>query len=92
MRRKRRPKAEPQDERPEVVGFLGVGLDTDGHRRVTRAEHFLIVGGSAATHEQMQETAVKFGEALDKAGKRLKDVTPQEAAELLRDAHRGGDA
>jgi hypothetical protein len=34
----------------------------------------------------MQETAVKFGEALDKAGKRLCDVSPEEAADLLRTA------
>ena len=74
--------------KPEVVGFLGVGLDGDGHRRVTEAEHFILLGGSAETHERMQETAVKFGEALDKKGKQLKDVSPQEAADLLRDANR----
>ena len=78
MRRKRRR------EQPEVVGFLGVGLDTDGHRRVTQADHFLLVGGSAETHERMQETVVKFEEALDKTGKRLRDVSPEEAADLLR--------
>jgi hypothetical protein len=74
--------------KPEVVGFLGVGLDGDGHRRITEAEHFVLIGGSAETHERMQEAAVKFGEALDKQGKQLRDVTPQEAADLLRDAHR----
>jgi DNA-binding MurR/RpiR family transcriptional regulator len=82
MSRKRPP------ARPEVVGFLGIGLDTDGHRRVTRADHFLVVGGSAETHERMQETVVKFEEALDKTGKRLRDVTPEEAADLLRQARR----
>jgi len=71
---------------PEVVGFLGIGLDADGHRRVTKADHFLLVGGSAETHERMQETVVKFEEALEKAGKRLRDVSPSEAADLLRDA------
>jgi hypothetical protein len=73
--------------KPEVVGFLGVGLDGDGHRRITEAEHFILLGGSAETHERMQEAAVKFGEALEKQGKQLRDVTPQEAAEMLRDAH-----
>ena len=38
----------------------------------------------------MQEAAVKFGEALDKKGKQLTDVSPQEAIDLLRDAHRQG--
>ncbi len=74
----------------EVVGFLGIGLDGDGHRRVTQAEHFLLVGGSAETHERMQETAIRFGEALDRRGKRLRDVSPDEAADLLRDAHQSG--
>jgi hypothetical protein len=70
---------------PEVVGFLGVGLDGDGHRRITEIEHFLLVGGSSETHEQMQETAMRFGEALEKRGKQLKETTPDEAAEILRE-------
>jgi len=78
----------PKKTKAEVVGFLGVGLDGDGHRRVTEVEHFLLVGGSADTHEQMQETAVRFGELLDKRGKRLQDATPEEAADLLREARR----
>jgi len=82
MKRKR------SSRQSEVVGFLGIGLDSDGHRRVTEAEHFILLGGSAETHERMQEAAAKFGEALDKTGKQLKDVSPQEAAEMLRDAHR----
>jgi hypothetical protein len=83
-------KRKPCPDGPEVVGFLGIGLDADGHRRVTKADHFLLVGGSAETHERMQETVVKFEEALDKSGKRLRDVSPQEAVELFRDAHRTG--
>ena len=71
----------------KVVGFLGVGLDgTDGHRRVTRSEHFLLVGGSAETHERMQDTAVRFGEALERRGKALSDATPEEALDLLRES------
>ena len=72
----------------EVVGFLGVGLDNqDGHQRLTRAENFTLVGGSEETHERMQETAIKFDEALHSRGKRkLKDTTPDEALDLLREA------
>jgi hypothetical protein len=73
---------------PEVVGFLGVGLDGDGHRRITEIEHFLLVGGSVETHEQMQETAMRFGEALEKKGKSLKETTPEEAAEILAEVRR----
>jgi hypothetical protein len=79
-------KRKTRSDAPQVIGFLGIGLDADGQRRVTKAEHFLLVGGSAETHERMQETVVKFEEALDKTGKKLRDVTPHEAAELLRDA------
>jgi hypothetical protein len=75
------------DERPELVGFLGVGLDgKDGHQRLTRSEHFLLVGGSADTHEQMQETAIHFDEALRKRGKELGEASVEEVLDLLREA------
>ena len=61
-------KSKPQPQNSQVIGFLGVGLDGDGHRRVTECDHFLLVGGSAETHERMQETAIKFGEALERRG------------------------
>ena len=73
--------------KPEVVGFLGVGLDNkDGHRRLTKNEHFLLVGGSEETHERMQETAVKFTEALENKGKTLRETTLEEIIELFHDA------
>jgi hypothetical protein len=72
---------------PEVVGFLGVGLDNeDGHRRVTRSEEFLLLGGSADTHENMQETAIRFGEALRRKGKTLRETSADEALDLLRES------
>jgi hypothetical protein len=77
-------------EQPEVVGFLGVGLDNqDGHKRITRSEEFLLVGGSADTHERMQDTAIRFGEALRRKGKRLGETSAEEAIDLLRDAMDG---
>jgi hypothetical protein len=80
--------ANREDEKGrQVVGFLGVGLDNqDGHQRLTRTENFLLVGGSAETHERMQDTAVRFGEALQKRGKTLPETSPEEALDLLRDA------
>lgn len=72
---------------PEVVGFLGVGLDgKDEHRRLTRSEHFLLFGGSEDTHERMQETAIKFDEALERAGKKLREASLEEIIELFHDA------
>jgi hypothetical protein len=74
-------------DKPQVIGFLGVGLDNkDGHKRVTQSELFLLVGGSEETHEHMQDTAIRFEEALRKRGKRLKDTSADEAADLLREA------
>jgi hypothetical protein len=71
----------------QLVGFLGVGLDNaDGHRRLTRSEHFILVGGSEATHDRMQETAVRFDESLKKRGKTLQEASPDEALDLLRKA------
>jgi hypothetical protein len=71
----------------QVVGFLGLGLDSkDGHQRLTRAEHFLLVGGSAETHEKMQETACKFNEALENKGKSLQESSLKEIIDLFHDA------
>jgi len=64
--------------------LLGLGLDgKDGHRRVTQAEQFSLVGGSAETHERMTETVVKTFEDLQRKGKELDKVDPRELAELL---------
>jgi len=70
---------------PERVcaGFLGLGLDgDDGHIRVSRAEHFHLVGGSHQTHEQMQDSCILFNEKLKARGKRLDDLDPRELVDL----------
>jgi len=62
----------------------GVGLDnTDGHRRVTQADDFSIVGGSEETHEKMTETLVKTFENLKERGRTLDTVEKKELADLL---------
>jgi hypothetical protein len=64
--------------------LLGVGLDSqDGHKRITRAEKFSIVGGSEETHGKMTETLVKTFEDLDRKGKSLENVEKNELSELL---------
>jgi hypothetical protein len=79
---KKKKKTEPQ-----VLGFLGVGLDNqDGHRRVTRSDEFLLIGGSSDTHENMQETAIRFEEALRRKGKKLSETSSAEALDLLRES------
>ena len=64
--------------------LLGVGLDNnDGHKRITQAERFAIVGGSQETHERMTETVVKTFETLDRKGKTLDTVENQELADII---------
>ena len=66
------------------AGMLGIGLDNeDGHKRLTRGDNFLLVGGSEETHEVMQETAIKVNEQLAKRGKRLEDASPEELRDIF---------
>ncbi len=58
--------------------LLGVGLDSDGHKRVTTGDNFALVGGSADTHEQMTEKAIKINEQLKAKGKQLEEVSREE--------------
>ena len=64
--------------------LLGVGFDADdGHKRLTRGDNFLLLGGSEETHAQMQETAIKVNEKLAQRGKRLEDASPQELRDFF---------
>jgi len=58
--------------------LLGVGLDSDGHKRLTTGPNFALLGGSEETHETMTEKAIKINEKLAAAGKSLEQVSPQE--------------
>ena len=58
--------------------LLGVGLDSDGHKRVTQGPNFALVGGSKDTHEQMTEKAIKINEKLKSRGKQLEEVSREE--------------
>ena len=58
--------------------LLGVGLDDDGHKRVTKGDNFALIGGSKETHEQMTEKAVKINEKLRERGKALEQVSREE--------------
>ncbi len=69
----------------QVVGFLGVGLDhSDGEHRITRADHFFLVGGSQETHERMQDTAIRFNESLANRGQPLQDTPFEVVVAMLR--------
>lgn len=58
--------------------MLGVGLDSDGHKRVTTGPNFALLGGSKDTHEAMTEKAIKINEKLKERGRELHQVSPAE--------------
>jgi len=62
--------------------MLGVGLDSDGHKRVTTGPNFALVGGTEETHERMTETAIKINEKLIAKGKRLETVSREELDDI----------
>jgi len=58
--------------------LLGLGLDSDGHKRVTKGANFLLVGGTEETHEVLTEKAIKINEKLAAKGKQLEEVSREE--------------
>ena len=64
--------------------LLGLGLDNeDGHKRLTQAEKFSVVGGSEETHDRMTETLIKTFEDLKVKGKELEETAKDELSELI---------
>ena len=70
--------------RKKSVHLLGIGLDGDGHKRVTQAEKFSLIGGTEETHELMTETVIKTFEDLKRRGKELEEASPAELSDILR--------
>lgn len=67
--------------------LIGVGIDhTDGHKRITQAERFSLVGGSDETHSRMTETVIKTFEKLDQRGKTLDTVEKSELTDIIKES------
>ena len=64
--------------------MLGLGLDSDGHKRVTKGPNFLLAGGTEETHELMAEKAIKINEKLAAKGKQLEEVSHEEFDDIAR--------
>lgn len=69
--------ASKSKKKPKAA-LLGVGLDSDGHKRITTGENFALVGGTEATHEAMTEKAIKINEKLKARGKHMESVSREE--------------
>jgi len=71
----------------KVNGVLGLGLDDDGgHHRVTKGPEFRLVGGSAETHERMQDLVMRMRETLKRQGRRFTDLSRREFEDLARES------
>ncbi|MET0262817.1 MAG: hypothetical protein ABW223_07950 [Rariglobus sp.] len=80
----KKPSSSPRKSPAKTSGLLGVGLDNqDGHKRVTKGEKFVLVGGSEETHGRMTETAIKTFEELKRRDKHLETVDSRELAEIV---------
>jgi hypothetical protein len=66
---------------------MGLGLDGDGHARVTRGEDFLLVGGPDDTHRRMQDGVERMQDTLRKMGTTFQQATHDQVAEA---AHESG--
>ncbi|WP_425396965.1 hypothetical protein [Aeoliella sp.] len=79
---KNRP-AKPDGQNPVL---LGLAFDADdGHKRLTRAQDFVLAGGSEETHGMMRETVIRVTEKLDHRGKSLREVSAEELRDTLED-------
>jgi hypothetical protein len=58
--------------------LFGLGLDSDGKKRITTGPNFALIGGSQETHEQMTEKTIKINEKLKARGKQLEEVSRDE--------------
>lgn len=64
--------------------LLGLGFDNDdGHKRYTKGEDFVLMGGSEATHEKMTETAIKVNEKLAKKGRSIRTASEEELRDIF---------
>jgi hypothetical protein len=71
----------PSKKKAKAI-LLGIGLDSDGHKRVTQGPNFALVGGSKDTHEEMTEKAIKINEKLERKGKTLETVSREEMDDI----------
>ena len=75
----------PEKKKTKKSILLGMGLDSDGHKRVTTGKNFAMVGGTKDTHDEMVEKAVKINEKLRARGKELEEVSHSEFNDIAHD-------
>ena len=74
-----------KNKKKKTAIMFGLGLDSDGHKRLTTGPNFALLGGSQDTHDAMTEKAIRINEKLASKGKRLEDVSREEFDEIAHD-------
>lgn len=65
------------------AAIIGLGLDgRDGTRRILKSDQALVVGGSAETHDELVETILRLETELERRGRDLAEVSPEELMEI----------
>jgi len=77
--------ADPGKKKKRKAVILGVGLDSDGHKRLTTGPNFALIGGTEETHERMTEKAIKINEKLKARGKQLEEVSREEFDDIAQE-------
>ena len=72
----------PRGSEKKKSVMLGLGMDSDGHKRVTTGDNFVVAGGTQDTHEEMTEKVVKINEKLTERGKCLNTVERTEFKDI----------
>jgi len=74
----------PYKDSKVMAHLFGLGLDcADGHKRITQADQFSILGGSEQTHDRMTETLIKTIEDLTIKGKSLDETSKEELSDII---------
>lgn len=62
--------------------LVALGLDSDGHVRITRGDGFCLYGGSESTHEKMQHKFMLLDQALGNLERSMCELDEEEISEL----------
>jgi hypothetical protein len=66
--------------------IVGIGLDSDGHKRIATGPNFKLAGGTQDTHEEMTEKAIRIKEKHQRKGKTLDEVEPRKFDDIAQSA------
>ena len=64
--------------------LVGVRIDKgDGHRRVSRGDDFVAVGGTKEAHEHLRETVAEISDEVKRRKRSLVEVRREELKEII---------